>query len=136
MFGIETSLPKSYALSKSTYYFADYTHNSLPGSENLGQTIPSSAASVVSQTVQNQLIPWAGNYWILIAGLALIVVAIVLFFVVRKIFINSILGLLVFGIVKFVFNIDLPLIPAVVVSLVFGLAGIGSLLVLKFWGVI
>ncbi len=103
----------------------------LPGSENLGQVIPNAA-----NLAQEQLTSWVGNNWILAAGIVLVILAVVVLFLVKQILVNSVLGLIAFGIVQFVFNIDLPLIPSLVLSIVFGLAGIGCLLILKFLGVL
>ncbi|MDO8427849.1 MAG: hypothetical protein Q7S92_01420 [Candidatus Diapherotrites archaeon] len=132
MFWVQTSLPKIAAnihQNNSLFYLQQ---QSLPGSDNLGQAIPDAAANLT----QSQLTSWAGNHWILIAGIVLVVLAVIVLFLVRQILINSVLGLIVFAIAKFVFNIDLPLIPSLILSIVFGLAGIGCLLVLKFLGVL
>ncbi len=61
------------------------------------------------------------NPIILIAGIALIVIAIALVLFIKQIIINSILGVIALGIIHFVFHIELPLLPAIVVSAIFGL---------------
>ncbi|MBI2529976.1 MAG: hypothetical protein HYW05_02435 [Candidatus Diapherotrites archaeon] len=77
----------------------------------------------------------AGNYWILIAAVALIVVTVIIFLVLRQIVINSVLGFVVWGIIHFVFNIELPFWPALVSAAIGGPAGIATVLILKFLGV-
>jgi hypothetical protein len=78
--------------------------------------------------------PNIGEPSILILGIALIIAAAIIFIVIKKVIVNSIAGLIVFGIVKFVFGINLPFIPTLVVTAIFGLAGIGVMLVLRFLG--
>ncbi len=77
----------------------------------------------------------AGNYWILIAAVALIVVTVVIFLVLKQIVVNSVLGFVVWGIIHFAFNIELPFFPALVSAAIGGPAGIATVLLLKFLGV-
>ena len=77
----------------------------------------------------------AGNWQILAGGIILIAAAVLIFLFLKKLAINSALGLIAFAILIFAFKIDLPFIPTLVVSAIFGLAGIGVILVLKFLGV-
>lgn len=77
-----------------------------------------------------------GNPIWLIVGIALIVVTILLLVFLKKIIVNSILGLILFAIVKFGLGIGLPTIPTLVVSIIFGPAGIGVMLLLKFLGLL
>jgi len=76
------------------------------------------------------------NPTLLLAAIVLIGAAILIIFFVKKIFVNSILGIIAWAIVYFIFNIKLPLAASLVVSVIFGLAGIGAMLILKFLGVI
>ncbi|MBI5884761.1 hypothetical protein HZB89_01540 [archaeon] len=85
------------------------------------------AGTQVAGLVQGNLL-WLG------IGLALIIAGIVLFMFLKKIIVNSLLGLGLFIIFKFVFSIQLPFIPALVISVIFGPAGIGTMLLLKFLG--
>jgi len=75
-----------------------------------------------------------GNPFWLIIGIILIVVTILLLLFLKKIIVNSILGLILFAVVKFGLGIGLPTIPTLVVSIIFGPAGIGVMLLLKFFG--
>jgi hypothetical protein len=76
----------------------------------------------------------ANNPAILIGGIALIIIAIALVLFIKQIIVNSILGIIALGIIHFVFHVELPLLPAVIISAIFGLAGIGAMLLLKFFG--
>ena len=80
----------------------------------------------------------AGNFigdpTILIIGIILIVAAVAIFVLLKKIIVNSIAGLIVFGIVHFVFGVNLPFIPTLIVTAIFGLAGIGVMMILYFLG--
>jgi uncharacterized membrane protein SirB2 len=72
---------------------------------------------------------------ILLAGIGLIALAIFLIFFLKRVIVNSILGLIAFIVLKFL-GINLPFITTLIVSLLFGLAGVGTMLVLYFFGLI
>lgn len=76
----------------------------------------------------------AGNPTILIGGIVLIILAVLIFYFLKKIIINSVLGIAAWLILTFAFQVELPLIPSLAISIIFGLAGIGVMLVLKFFG--
>ncbi len=84
------------------------------------------------QAAQN----FIGDPTILITGIILIAAAVIIFLVIKKIIVNSIAGLIVFGIVKFVFGVSLPFVPTLIVTAIFGLGGIGAMLVLRFLGIL
>ena len=73
---------------------------------------------------------------VLVAGIALIVISIVIFFFLKKIIEHAIIGGIAWVLTIFVFQIPLPLIPSFVVAIIFGPAGIGVMLLLKFFGFI
>ncbi len=75
-----------------------------------------------------------GNPWVLGGAIVLIVAAILLVLLLKRIIINSVLGIVVWAIVKYVFGISLPFWASLIVSVIFGLAGIGVMLALKFLG--
>jgi len=107
----------------------------LPGVEHLGEK----AGSVLEKgagSVAGELSGLVGDPKILFIGLALIVLTLIIIFFIKKIVINSVLGLATWALVVYVFDVHLPLFASFVVSAVFGLAGIGSLLVLKFLGLL
>ncbi len=79
----------------------------------------------------------ASNPGILITGILLIAAAILIFFFIKKLIVNSVLGFV--GWILFIFFVGVDqslLIPSLVISVIFGLAGVGVLLVLTFFGVV
>jgi len=78
----------------------------------------------------------AFNPTILIIGVILIVATIFILFFLKKVITNSILGAIIWGISIYYFNIQLPLIPSFVISVIVGPAGIGTMLLLKFFGLL
>ncbi|MFA4855251.1 MAG: hypothetical protein WC634_01515 [archaeon] len=99
--------------------------------DGLGQGATGAAENAGSAALQ-----LAGNPAILIGGIILVVGAIVIFFLLKKIVINSILGIAAWALLTYVFHVELPLIPSLAISVIFGLAGIGAMLVLRFFGMI
>ena len=82
-----------------------------------------------------------GNIGFLILGIILIVATIALLYFFKQVIVNSILGIVAWILISYVlpifgFNISLPFWPSLIVSALFGLAGIGVMLVLGFLGVI
>lgn len=78
----------------------------------------------------------AGNYWLVLAGVALLVLAFILFSMLKQIVVNSVVGLIALAALKYAFGVDIPLSVAVVASVaLFGLAGLGVMLILMFFGV-
>ncbi len=78
-----------------------------------------------------------GMDWsLVIGGIVLIVAALFLIFILKRIVVNSILGIVAFVVIRFLLGIDLPFLPTLIVSLVFGLAGIGTMLLLYFLGLL
>lgn len=67
-------------------------------------------------------------------GIILIIATIIVLFFMKKIIINTVLGLILWGIVTFIFNANLPFLPSLVIAAIFGPAGIGAMLLLKFFG--
>jgi len=76
------------------------------------------------------------NWGILIGGLVLIIAAVLIIYFVKKIVVNSILGLVSWAVVVFLLQVPLSFLPSLVVSVLFGPAGIGVLLVLAFLGIV
>jgi len=102
-----------------------------PGANQIGQE----AVAGVAESASN-IAGLAWNPMVLLAGIGLVVIAVVIIFFLKKIIINSILGLVAWAIAVFVFGIELPFMASLAVSLIFGLAGIGVMLVLAFMGVL
>ncbi|MFH1240307.1 MAG: hypothetical protein V1672_03755 [Candidatus Diapherotrites archaeon] len=97
----------------------------LVGNE-LGSTITDTAAEGAAQLV--------GNPLIFVGGVVLILIAVLVFVTLKKILVNSVLGLVGWVIVVMLLHIDLPFIPSLIISAIFGLAGLGTLLLLRFFG--
>lgn len=70
---------------------------------------------------------------LLLAGIGLVALAIFLIFFLKRVIVNSILGLVAFA-VLWAFGIKLPFVVTLVVSVLFGLAGVGTMLILYFFG--
>lgn len=85
-------------------------------------------------TASEQAASLAGNPAILLAGIALIVVGIIILVFLKKIIINSLLGAIAWAIATYAFGIQLPFLPSLIASIIFGLPGIGTMLLLKFIG--
>jgi len=78
---------------------------------------------------------------VLIVGIILIIATIVLLALLKRIIVNSILGIIAWLIVSYIFPIfglklSIPFWPSLILSILFGLAGIGSILVLAFLGIV
>ena len=76
------------------------------------------------------------NPTILLISIILIAVTIFILFFLKKVITNSILGGVTWFIVIYLFKIELPLIPSFVISVIIGPAGIGTMLLLKFFGLL
>jgi len=76
-----------------------------------------------------------GNWTWLLLGVLLIVAAVVVFMFLKKIIVNSVLGLVAWALLYFVIGVKMEFMTSLIVAAIFGLAGIGVLLVLKFLGV-
>ncbi|HID09182.1 TPA: hypothetical protein EYP13_03055 [Candidatus Micrarchaeota archaeon] len=86
------------------------------------------AMSAVQEAVQADPV-------LLLAGVGLVALAVFVVFFLKRVIVNSILGLVAFA-VLWVLGIRLPFIVTLVVSVVFGLAGVGTMLILYFFGLL
>jgi uncharacterized membrane protein YjjB (DUF3815 family) len=77
-----------------------------------------------------------GNWEWLLAGLILVGIAVAVLHFLKNILVHSILGLIGWAIVVYVFNVSLPFWATLFASAVFGLAGLGVMLLLAFFGVL
>lgn len=119
------------------------TIEKIPGLEELGKETAKQVAeqaATITQEAGSKAIGFfssmVGDPKILALGIILIVAAIVVIFFIKRIIINSVLGLIAWAVLKYYFQVELPFIPSLAASIIFGLAGIGTMLVLKFFGVI
>lgn len=101
--------------------------------------LPDSILNALGQSTAaetTKALSFAGEPWVLAGAIILVIIAIVLVLVLKKIIVNSLLGLIAWAIIKWVFGISLPFWASLIVSAVFGLAGIGVMLLLRFLGLI
>ena len=77
----------------------------------------------------------AGNWTVLAAAVGLIIATVFILTQLKQVIVNSVLGVIAWAILVFIFHVQLDLIPSLVVSAIFGLAGIGVILILKFMNV-
>lgn len=94
----------------------------------LGEGTQSAVAGVSQQ--------FLGDPTILVTGIGLIVAAVLVFYYVKQIIVNSLLGIIAWAILNYGLNVQLPFWASLVVSIVFGLAGVGVMLVLRFLGIV
>jgi hypothetical protein len=72
----------------------------------------------------------------IVVGIGLIIATLIIIFFLKKIIINSVLGGIIWAIAIFVFKVNLPTIPSLIVSIVIGPAGIGTMLLLNALGLL
>jgi len=77
----------------------------------------------------------AGNWAVLAAAVGLIIATVLILTQLKHVIVNSVLGVIAWAVLVFVFHVQLEFIPSLVVSAIFGLAGIGVILLLKFLNV-
>lgn len=77
----------------------------------------------------------AWDWKVLAAGVVLIIAAVLVFLFIKKLIVNSILGVIAWAVLVFGLKIEMDLIVTLIVSAVFGLAGVGVILLLKFLGI-
>ena len=73
---------------------------------------------------------------VLLAGLGLIVLTVLLILFLKRVIVNSILGGILWVLSTYVFHIELPFFASLLVSILFGPAGLGALMVLGFLGLV
>ena len=79
-------------------------------------------------------IEFASSPLILLIGVVLIIAAIVIVGHLKNILMNSILGAFGF-LVCYLLGIKLPIVITIIASAIFGLAGLGVVLILHFFGI-
>jgi hypothetical protein len=72
----------------------------------------------------------------IIVGIVLIIATIFILFFLKKMIINSVLGGVIWVIAIFVLKINIPFIPSLVISIIIGPAGIGTMLLLNAFGLL
>ena len=99
----------------------------------LGQTTSNMTAAASSVV--------AGNWAFLVLGIILIVATIAILYFLKQVLVNSAVGLVAwiivtYGLPFFGIELSLPFLPSLIVSAIFGLAGMGAMIVLAFMGLI
>lgn len=95
-------------------------------------TLGTNTINNVSQEAVNSLV---GNPAVLATGIMLIIAAVLILWFLKKIVVHAVVGLIGWAIALFVFKIQLPFLLSLIVSIIFGLGGLGVLLLLKFLGI-
>lgn len=91
-------------------------------------------AAIVAEETAQGVLPSLGWEWIAAAvGFVIATILIILF--IKKVIVNSILGLIGWAIAVYVFHLPLPFWISLVASALFGLAGVGVMILLKIAGV-
>jgi hypothetical protein len=86
------------------------------------------AVTTVTNTIQGNLL------WLLI-GIGLLILAILLFLLIKHVVVNSILGLVTWGLVVYGFNVQIPFWPSLIASGILGPAGVAIVLILQVVGI-
>lgn len=108
--------------------FLDFGKNASFVPETATQTIYTEATKVIPFSIE-----------LVILVLVLIAITIFIMFFLKKVIINSILGGAIWFVAVFIFNVQLGpalFIPSFVISVLFGPAGIGTILLLVAIGII
>lgn len=93
----------------------------------VGNAVAQSAGGIISFV--------EGNFGMLALGIVLIIAAIVVIFFLKNIIINSVIGIVIWAIAVYIFQVNLNFWLSLIISIIFGPAGIGVLLFLKFFGI-
>ncbi len=96
--------------------------------------LPYSATAVVQGLERATGFLPPGDLGTLLLGAVLVLVAIVIVFLLKRVLENVVIGIAGFLILKYVLGVNIPTIPGLVISLFFGLGGLGVLLILHFFG--
>lgn len=77
-----------------------------------------------------------GDLGTFILGAIFVLLAIFIIFLAKRVLENLIIGTVGFLLLKYFFGLSVPLIPGLIVSILFGLGGLGVLLILHFFGLL
>jgi len=92
------------------------------------------ASTALAQNAEGIIEFAEGNLGLLLTAIAFIIIAVIVIALIKQILINSVLGIIAWLLLQYVFQVKLNFGISLVVSIIFGLAGIGVLLLLKFLG--
>lgn len=90
-------------------------------------------AEDVTTSITNSI---SGNVSWLLIGIALFVAAAIVIYFLKNIVVNTALGLVGWIILTYFFHVNMPFWASLIVSAIFGLAGLGAMVVLGFLGII
>ena len=95
------------------------------------------SASIVLQTAKEAagFLP-PGDLGTFLLGAVLVLIAIFAIFILKRILENLVIGVAGFLILKYLLGMNIPLIPGLLISLLFGMGGLGVLLILHFFGLL
>ena len=93
-------------------------------------------ANTITTQVTNKAGVVLHNPMYLLYGVILIIITIVIIKFLKSVVVNSIIGAVGLLFFNFVLHIKLPFFITFVVSVLFGAGGLGTMLVLKFFGII
>lgn len=84
-------------------------------------------------TVTNTI---AGNVSWLVIGIIFFAAAALVIHFLKNLVVNAVLGVVGWALLTYVFHVAMPFYPSLFVSAIFGLAGLGAMVVLGFLGIV
>ena len=96
--------------------------------------LPYSASSVVREVSGAYPFLPQGDLGTLLLGAVLVLAALVIVFLLKRILENAVIGVVGFLLLKYFLDLKISLVAGLVISLLFGLAGLGVLVILHFFG--
>ncbi len=91
-------------------------------------------ANIIAQGTE-KVINLVHNPKILVLGIILIGITLLIMYFLKHFIVNSIIGVAGLFVLTLI-GIKLPFVITLIVSAIFGLAGLGTMLILKFFGII
>jgi len=91
-------------------------------------------ANIISQGT-DKILNLVHNPKILILGIILIGITLLIMYFLKHFIVNSIIGIVGLFLLTFI-GVKLPFIVTLIITAIFGLAGLGTILILKFFGII
>ena len=96
--------------------------------------LPYSASSVVREVSGAYSLLPQGDLGTLLLGGVLVLAALVIVFLLKRILENAVIGVVGFLLLKYFLDLKISLVAGLIISLLFGLAGLGVLVILHFFG--
>lgn len=92
--------------------------------------------NLITLTTQTTKLTTAFSLKYLIYALVLIILTIVIIRIFKNVIVNSAIGVAALMVLYYILNIKLPFILTLIVTAIFGAAGLGIMLILKMFGVV